>query len=374
MMIYFDNAATTKPHQAILELYTTVNSKYWYNESSTHHLGLTSKTLLDRASEKVLRTLNLKNKKVIFTGSASEANNLAIYGICKPYINQNMHIITSKIEHPSVLNCFHDLEKLGFEVTYLDVDENGIVDLELLKNSIQKNTILVSIMWVNNIVGSIEPMKKIIEIVKQYPRIKFHSDLVQGLTKIKLDFDLNDIDLVTFTAHKIHGLKGTGCLIINDKINLEQITKGGHQQNNLRAGTVDVAGAVCLAKVLEMENEILEKSYNYISNLHDYTIAELKKIDYLKINKGNYTTPYIINFSLNNMKGETFMHYLEQSNIYLGYGSACNAKTKALEPTIMAIYNDPNRASNAVRISLSTENTKEEVDILLSKLREIGNK
>lgn len=374
MMIYFDNASTTKPHQAILDLYQTVNSKYWYNESSTHHLGLTSKTLLDKACEKVLKTLNLKSKKVIFTGSASESNNLAIYGICKPYINEKIHIITSKIEHPSVLNCFKDLEKLGFEVTYLDVDENGIVDLKMLEDSIQKNTILVSIMWVNNIIGSIQPINKIIEIVKKHPRIKLHSDLVQGLTKIKPDFDLNDLDLFSFTAHKIHGLKGTGALIINDKINLEQITKGGHQQQNLRAGTVDVAGAVCLAKVLEIENATLVDSYNYIKNLYDYLTSKLKDIDYIKLNVSKNSTPYILNFSLNNMKGETFMHYLEQSNIYLGYGSACNAKTKQLEPTIMAIYNDQKRASNAVRISLSTSNTIDEIDKLLEKLKEIGNK
>ncbi len=373
-MIYFDNASTTKPHQAILELYTKVNSEYWYNESSTHHLGVTSKTLLDRASDKVLKTLNLKNKKVIFTGSASEANNLAIYGICKPYINQNMHIITTKIEHPSVLKCFNDLEKLGFEVTYLNVDKNGLIDLNELKNSIQKNTILISIMWVNNIVGSIQKIEEVINIIKDYPRIKFHSDLVQGLTKIKPNFDLNKIDLITFTAHKIHGLKGTGCLIINDRINIEQITKGGHQQNNLRAGTVDVAGCVCLAKALEIENAKLSDTYNYILNLSSYLLEELNKLDFIKVNKGINSSPYVINFSLNNMKGETFMHYLEQSEIYLGYGSACNAKTSSLEPTIMAMYNDPSRASNAVRISLSTNNTKEEIDILINKLKEIGNK
>lgn len=374
-MIYFDNASTTKPDPVIIDLYTKINNEYWYNESSTHQLGITSKTLLDRATVSICHTLNLKNKKIVFTGSATEANNLAIYGICKPYVNQHKHIITSKVEHPSVLECFQDLEKQGFSVTYLDVDENGIVDLEMLKNSLTKDTILVSIMWVNNIIGSVQPIKKIKEILKDYPRVKFHSDLVQGITKLVPDFDLNDLDLMTFTAHKLHGLKGTAVLILNDKINLEKITKGGHQQNNMRGGTVDVAGAVCLAKTLERENSGVSDRLNTVNKLYNYLIDELSKLPYIIINnsKKEYS-PYVLNFSLKNLKGETFMHYMEQYQIYLGYGSACNAKTKALENTLMAVYNDTVRASNAVRISLSAENTIDEVKYFIQKLKEIGSK
>ncbi len=374
-MIYFDNASTTKPNPAIIDLYTKINHGYWYNESSTHQLGITSKTLLDRAITSICRTLNLKNKKIVFTGSATEANNLAIYGICKQYVNQNNHIITSKVEHPSVLECFQDLEKQGFNVTYLDVDENGIVDLEMLKNSLTKDTILVSIMWVNNIIGSVQPIKKIKEILKDYPRVKFHSDLVQGITKLVPDFDLNDLDLATFTAHKLHGLKGTAVLILNDKINLEKITKGGHQQNNMRGGTVDVAGAVCLAKTLEYENSKIDERLKIVNKLYNYLIDELSKLPYIIINnsKKEYS-PYVLNFSLKSLKGETFMHYMEQYQIYLGYGSACNAKTKALENTLMAVYNDSLRASNAVRISLSADNTTNEVEYFIQRLKEIGSK
>lgn len=374
-MIYFDNASTTKPSQKIIDLYAKVNSEYWYNESSTHQLGITTKTLLDRASASICRTLNLNSKKVIFTSSATEANNLAIYGICKQYINQNKHIITSKIEHPSVLECFQDLEKQGFNVTYLDVDENGIIDLDILKQSLTKDTILVSIMWVNNIIGSIQPIKEIKEILKDYPRVKLHSDLVQGLTKLVPDFDLNDLDLMTFTAHKIHGLKGTAVLVLNDKINLNKVTKGGHQQNNMRGGTVDVAGAVCLAKTLEYEYVDIDKRFEKVSALYDYLVDELSKLSYIIINsnKINYS-PYVLNFSLRDLKGETFMHYMEQYQIYLGYGSACNAKTKALENTLMAVYNDEKRASNAVRISLSENNNLDEVKYFIQKLHEIGNR
>lgn len=375
MMIYFDNAATTKPHQAILDLYTKINKDYWYNESSAHKLGITAKTLLDKANNLIIQTLNLKNKKIIFTSSASEANNLAIYGICKKYIGQNKHIITSKIEHPSVISCFNDLEKQGFQVTYLDVDENGIIDLDMLKSSLTKDTILVSIMWVNNIMGSIQPIKKIKEILKDYPRVKLHSDLVQGITKMLPDFSYDDLDMFTFTAHKIHGLKGTGALVINKNINLEQITKGGHQQDNLRAGTIDVAGAVCLAKALELENKDVSKKYSYVLDLYQYLVKEISKIPNIILNKSNtHYSPYVLNFSVNGLKGETLMHFMEQQDIYLGTGSACNAKTKNLEPTLMAIYNDSVRAIDAVRIGLSENNTKEEIDIFIKKLQEIGNR
>lgn len=374
-MIYFDNASTTKPHKSIIELYNKINSEYWYNESSTHKLGVTSKTLIERANNLISETLHLNNKRFIYTSSATEANNLAIYGICNKYLNQGKHIITTKIEHPSVLECFQDLEKKGFNVTYLDVDQNGIIDLDMLKQSLTKDTILVSIMWVNNIIGSIQPIKEIKEILKEYPRVKFHSDLVQGITKIVPNFDFNDLDLFTFTAHKLHGLKGTALLVVNDKINLEKITKGGHQQNNLRGGTFDVAGAVCLAKTLSLANENIQERYNYVKSLNDYLIKELDKMPFIKINSPRLSySPYVLNFSLNNLKGETFMHYLEQYQIYLGYGSACNAKTKSLENTLMATFSDEQRASNAVRISLDDSNTLEEVKEVIEKLKEIGNR
>ncbi len=374
-MIYFDNASTTKPHKSIIELYNKINSEYWYNESSTHKLGVTSKTLIERANNLISETLHLNNKRFIYTSSATEANNLAIYGICNKYLNQGKHIITTKIEHPSVLECFQDLEKKGFNVTYLDVDQNGIIDLDMLKQSLTKDTILVSIMWVNNIIGSIQPIKEIKEILKDYPRVKFHSDLVQGITKIVPNFDFNDLDLFTFTAHKLHGLKGTALLVVNDKINLEKITKGGHQQNNLRGGTFDVAGAVCLAKTLSFANENIQERYNYVKSLNDYLIQELDKLPFIKINSPRLSySPYVLNFSLNNLKGETFMHYLEQYQIYLGYGSACNAKTKSLENTLMATFSDEQRASNAVRISLDDSNTLEEIKEVIEKLKEIGNR
>jgi len=373
-MIYFDNAATTKPKEEILKLYERVNNEFWYNESSSNAIGLSSKTLLDKASKKVLDILSLKNKQVIFTSSATEANNMAIYGICRKYINQNKHIITSKIEHPSVLSCFQDLERLGFRVTYLNVLSDGTVDLEELKKELSKDTILVSIMWVNNIIGSIQPIKKIKEILKDYPRVKFHSDLVQGIGKIKPDFSFNDLDLMTITAHKIEGIKGSAALITNQNLDFDPLIKGGHQQNEKRAGTVDVASAVCFAKALEIALIDLDKNYQVVKNLSTYMLNKLKDIPFITINTPFNSSGYVINFSHQSIRGETIMHYFEQFDIYVGIGSACNAKTRNLEPTLMATYHDEQRAINAVRISLSHSNTISEIDRFLEKLIEIGNR
>lgn len=368
-MIYFDNAATTRPKEEILKLYEKINTNLWYNESSASLPGISAKNLLDAVEKQALELLGLKDKQVIFTSSATEANNLAIYGICKKYIYQNKHIITSKIEHPSVLSCFQDLEKLGFRVTYLNVDKNGIVDLDELKSSLSKDTILVSIMWVNNIVGSIQPIKEIIEILKDYPRVKFHSDLVQGIAKIEPDFNLNDLDLMTFTAHKIEGLKNSAALIINKNINLEQITKGGHQQNNKRAGTVDVGSAVCFVKALSLALQDQKANYNHTKVLYDALMNGLKKMSSITINSPSNGIVNIINFSHKRVKGETLMRFLEQKEIYIGFGSACNAKTKDLEPTLMAMYNDETRATNAVRVSLSHNNTLDEINTFLENLK-----
>lgn len=374
-MIYFDNAATTKPHQTILDIYNKATNECWYNESSAHKLGITSQRLLTKATNLICETLKLRNKKLIFTGSASEANNLAIYGICNKYIGTNKHIITTKIEHPSVLNCFKDLENKGFSVTYLDVDMNGQVNLKQLQNALTKDTILLSIMWVNNIVGSIQPLAKIKEIIAKYPRIKFHSDIVQGIGKVDDDFNLNDLDMCSLTAHKINGLKGTGLLIINDNMTIDPLVKGGHQQNNMRAGTVDVPGAVQLAKTLQITFEKRHQNYQHVKELNQKLTSELLNIPNVMINKpqDNYS-PYILNFSLTNLKGETLMHYLEKDEIYLGFGSACNASSKALEKTLMEMYHDEMRAANAVRVSFSSSNTIQEVEILINKLKEVGKK
>lgn len=370
-MIYFDNAATSICKKEVIEVYQKVASNIWYNPSSMHKLGIYAKNYIDKATSTILNTMGFINKKIYYTSGATEANNLAIYGICNKYLGQNKHIITTMIEHPSVYNVFLDLEKKGFKVTYLKCI-GGVVDLEELKNSLCNDTILVSIMWVNNIIGSIQPLESIEKIVREFSHAKFHVDAVQGIGKIPFDFDVNKVDLLTLTLHKIGGLKGIGMLIANDNLNMYSLLKGGHQQDNVRAGTMDVANIVAGSKAISLAYQDLNNHYYYVSNLATYLKKELEKYTFIKINEGSYkNSPYVISISFSKLKGETAMHYLENEGIYVGIGSACNEKKKILERAIMSLTDDENRAINMIRISLSENNTKEEIDRFIQILEKM---
>lgn len=369
-MIYFDSTATTKPNQEIIKTYNLINNEYWYNSSSAYTLGLKSNNLLLKSQRVVKETLNLKDHNVIFTSGATEANNLAIYGICNNYLNQNKKIITSKIEHPSVYNVYQKLESLGFIVVYLDVDQNGIVDLEQLKKELTKDTILVSIMWVNNIIGTIEPIEKIIKILADYPRCKLHVDAVQGMGKIKPNFDFNQIDLFTFSSHKLEGLKGSGALIYKNKINLTTHIDGATQQLGIKPGTVDLASCVCTAKTLQLAFQKQNESYNYVLELNKYLKERIQELN-INVNSPNTNgSPFIYNISIKEHNSETIMHYLEQLEIYVSIGSACGSKTKKPEKTIYAITKDELLSTTSIRISLSIHNTKEDIDTLVNALKE----
>ena len=371
-MIYFDSTATTAPLKEVLETYQKINDIYWYNPSSMYNPASFVQTLITKASYSIKETLKLTNKNIYYTSGATEANNLAIMGVCLPYNNKEKHIITTYIEHPSVYNVFKKLENMGFKVTYLKC-ESGIVDLNELKEALTKDTILVSTMWVNNIIGSINPIKDIIEVVKKYSHAKLHVDAVQGMTKIKADFNYNDIDLISMTFHKIEGLKGIGALAVNKNIKLEPLMMGGHQQDNIRPGTLDASLIVAASKTLRLGYENLYNHYNYVQKLYEYLIEKLEKISFVKINITDAPySPYVISISFDNIKGETAMHALEAADIYVGVGSACNEKTKTIERAIYAITLDNTRAINMIRISLSHHNTYQEIDILVNKIIELG--
>ena len=373
-MPYFDSTATTKPSKEVLDIYNKANNEYWYNISGQYRTSVAGANLLQKATSQILNALNTTNKKIIFTSGATEANNTAIYGICNKYVNDKKHIITTSIEHPSVLNCFKDLEKQGFEVTYLPVDKSGVIKVSDLEQAIKPNTVFVSIMWVNNIVGTIMPIKEVIEVVKKNPRIKLHVDCVQGLGKIKNDFSFNDVDLITISGHKIEGLKGSGALLLNNNIALEQFVKGGHQQNNMRAGTVDLAGILGLTVAVKEVVKSQPTNYEYVSNLYHYLVSNLENLSYLELNRNSeHFSPYILSITFKNIKAETVMHFLESFDIYVGIGSACNEKTKTVDPVLEYMQNK-NLAINTIRVSISKHNTEEEVDLLISKIKEIGEK
>ncbi len=358
-MIYFDNAATTKPSKPVIDIYNRVSAECWHNASSQHKLGSVANNLFTKAKQLVQKTLNTNNKNVIFTSGATEANNIAIYGICNKYIGKNAKVITTKVEHPSVLNCFKDLETKGFNVVYLNILENGEIDYKQLENELDSSTVLVSIMWVNNIIGSVNNINKIIEIVKKYKKTKLHIDAVQGIGKIPLSFKIDDIDLLTLSSHKIHGLKGSGCLIYQNNITLEVFSQGSNQQFS-KSGTIDLAGSVASAKALELAFKEIPSTYQHVSKIKEYLISELEKLDYIHLNSALTGSPYILNFSYKDVYSETIMHYLEENDIYVSISSACNDKKRKPERTVLELTKNESLALTSIRLSFSNENTLDE--------------
>lgn len=370
-MIYFDATATTPVRSEVVDTYLKVTNKYWYNPSSAYLGGVEAGTIFEDAGKRIKEVLNLVNHEVIFTSGATEANNLAIHGICNPYLGKGMRVITTKIEHPSVYEVFKRLETLGFDVVYLDIDASGVVDLDQLKASLTKDTVLVSIMWVNNIMGAVQPLDEIVKIVKQNKRTLLMVDAVQGVGKLAFDKAFQNVDLITVSAHKIEGLKGSGLLLYKKGINLTPHTIGATQQKGLRPGTIDLAGAAAFTKALVLAISEQAEHYRYVLELSNYLKSELKAIKEIYINSPVDASPYILNISIKNWNSETVMHFLEKRGIYVSVGSACNAKIKKPDRVIYELTKDETRASTTLRISLSHHNTKTEIDELIKGIKDL---
>ena len=370
-MIYFDNAATTKIDKDVLDTYIKIQNNFFANTTSLHKLGQEANFMFNKAKTELLQALKLKNHDVVFVSNATEANNLGIYGIVS---GKKGKVITTKVEHPSVSEIFKDLENKGYEVVYLNVDEHGIIDLNELKNSIDSNTLLVSIMWVNNIIGTIEPISEVIEIVKKYPKCKLHVDSVQGLCKVKETFDLNDVDMFTFSTHKIYGPKGVGCLILKNNIDLDKVLYGSFGQKGIKPGTLDLALACATTKAIKKFYPETQKHFEYVKKLNERLISKIKDNPKIIINSPYQIKdylPYIVNISIPEVNGETVVHALEANEIYVSTGSSCSSKLKKPEKTVYAISNDEKRATTSIRISFSYLNQISEVDKLVDCLNEI---
>lgn len=373
-MIYLDSTATTKPNDEIIKTYQKVVSEFWHNPSSPYTASLKANNLYNESINQIKKLISCSHHNIVFTQSATIANNLAIYGITNKYQNQKMKVITTKIEHPSVFNVFGDLEEKGFDVIYLDVDKNGIINIEQLKQEIDQNTILVSIMWVNNIIGTIEPIEEVIDIVKKYPRCKLHVDLVQGFTKINPTFKFSDIDLFTASMHKIEGLKGCGILGIKENLILSNHLIGSNQQYGINPGTMDLASAVCAAKTVRLSQESSKSSFEKVLRLNIYLRKKLKRIKEIYINSPEENvSPYIVNISIPKYNAETIMHALEQKDIYVAVGSACNSKIKKPERTVLEVTKDEQLATTSIRISLSRYIEEKDIDTLVFELNSFIN-
>lgn len=370
--IYFDHAATTAVAPEVKEAMEPYFCENYGNASSLYELGYKSKEAINIARVNVAKAINTKPNEIYFTSCGSESDNLAIKGVARAHKQNGNHIITSRIEHPAVLNTCRQLEKEGFRVTYLNVDKNGFIDLEELKNSINSKTILVSIMFANNEVGTIEPIKEISRIVHSNDAI-FHTDAVQAVGNIKIDVKEMGIDLLSMSAHKFYGPKGVGALYVRDGIDFIQLQNGGHQENDKRAGTENVAGIVGLGKAIEIANDNVMHNNGKLLNLRNYCIEQIKnRIPYIRINGDlNSRLPGNINISFLYVNGKDLVKLLAKKGICTSSGSACSSGLPQPSHVLLAMGLSEDIASSALRITLGKENTKEDIDYFVDELEKI---
>lgn len=372
---YFDHAATTAVKEEVLKEMIPYYCIEYGNASSLYSIGRKSRKILENSREKVARVLNCKPKEIYFTSCGSESDNLAIKGIARKHKNKGKHIITTKIEHPAVLNTCKSLEKDGFVVTYLGVDKDGFISLEELKNSIREDTILISIMFANNEIGTIEPIKEIGRIAKEKGVI-FHTDCVQAVGNVKIDVKELGIDLLSLSSHKFYGPKGVGAIYINENVEFEKIQDGGHQEKNKRAGTENIAGIVGLAKAIELADKNLEKYNSKLITLRDFYFDEItKNIPNVKINGSKEKRlPGNANVSFKNINGEQLLLELDSLGICASSGSACTSGQSEPSHVLTAIGLNAEYIQGSLRTTFGEENTKEDVEFLIKSIIEITNK
>lgn len=367
-MVYLDYSATTPVRDEVLDSYIKTTKNYIGNPNSLHKLGIASKQLIDAATNQVASILGVKESEIIYTSGASEANNTAIKGICFKYQNRGKHIITTELEHSSVIAPLQYLMKLGFEVDFVQLDKNGRVDLEDLERLMREDTILVSIAAVNSEIGIIQPIEQISEIVRKYPKAYFHSDITQSLGKQSIkDIHIECLDLASFSAQKFFGMKGIGGLIKKEKILIDPLIHGGKSTTVFRSGTPAVGLIVSLAKALRLAYEDFDAKQEKVSQLHDYLMEQLKNFPVF-INSNDFCVKQIVNISLKKIKSETMLHALEEKEIYISTQTACS--TGNYSKAVYAVTQDEDRSSRSIRISLSCFTTKEEIDYFLKSFSE----
>lgn len=373
-MIYLDNCATTKPYKEVLETFVEVNDNYYGNPASINKFGKTTNKLLDAARKQVADILKVKKETIYFTSCATESNNIAIIGSVEHKKDFGNRIIVSKIEHPSVLETYRELERRGFILDYLNVDSNGLIDLNHLKSLLTKETILLSVMHVNNVYGGVQPIKEIVELLKEYPKVHFHVDGVQGV--LKKEINLSDIDSYSISSHKFHGIKGVGALYLKSRRTVHNITFGGGQENGLRSGTVNVAGAVSLAKALRLSYERTPDVLKKHREFKKLIINELDSINHVVINSpldDNYVDS-IINISLPKIKGEAIVNSLNERGIMVSTTSACSSKTFHLNEALYARGLSKENIEGSIRVSFSYKTKLDEIKKFVKVFKEEYNK
>ena len=365
-MVYLDYSATTPVDRRVLESFERTSLEYIGNPNSLHLEGVKAKKLMDAATHQVAELLHIKDSEVIFTSGASESNNLAIKGVIGKYLDRGKTIITTKLEHASVLEPLNYLKEKGYTIKYVKVNKDGLVDIDELKKMLDNDTILVSVGEVNSEIGLVQNVDEIGLLLKDYPRIIFHVDGTQAVGKKNISLD--NIDLYTFSGHKIYGLKGIGCLIKKEHVTLEPLIHGGKSQSIFRAGTPPLPLIVSFAKALKLIINDLEFNYRYVSGLNERLINGLKNIDGVIINSNEKCLPHIVNISIIGIKPETMLHALEEDEIYISTKTACSS----LDDLSLGVYEvtkDEERAKSSIRISISHLTKSNEIDFFLEKLK-----
>ena len=373
-VIYLDNASTTRMQDDVVNKMINFYTEDFYNPSSIYSSSQRIRTKVEECRALVATTLNAKNNEIFFTSCGSESDNWALKGIALAYASKGKHIITSKIEHHAVLNSAKVLEKNGFEVTYLDVDENGIVDIEALEKNIRKDTILVSIMYANNEIGVIEPISQIGSVCKKH-NIIFHTDAVQAYAHVNIDVNKENIDLLSASGHKFGGPKGIGFLYKRSNINIPSVIEGGSQEMNKRAGTENVAGIIGMSEAAKKAFENIDNTTKYEKELRDYSINRiLTEIPYCKLNGDKYSRlSNNINISFNFIEGESLLLLLNKYGICASTGSACTSNSLEPSHVLLAIGLPHEIAHGSLRLTLSSQTTKEEMDFVIDKIKDSVN-
>ena len=369
-IIYMDNAATTSVHPQVLESMLPFFSENYGNPSSIYSISEITKSSIENSREIISNYIGSEKKEIYFTGGGSESDNWAIKSVAEQYKEKGNHIITSKIEHHAVLHTCEHLEKNGFEVTYLDVDEFGLIDLNDLKSAIKPSTILISIMFANNEIGTILPIEEIGKIAKEN-NVLFHTDAVQAFGQLHINVNQLNIDLLSASAHKLKGPKGVGLLYIRKGIKIPPLIHGGAQERNKRAGTENVPGIVGFGKAVEMAEKTIDKRMNYEKELRDYLIERvINEVPFTRLNgHSEYRLPNNANFSFRYVEGEAILMMLDSNGICASSGSACTSGSLDPSHVLLAIGLPHEIAHGSLRLTISDETTKEDIDFVVETVK-----
>ncbi|MGF7059184.1 cysteine desulfurase family protein [Brassicibacter mesophilus] len=373
MKVYLDNSSTTRPRDEVIDEINHMLKVDFGNPSSLHRMGLEAEKRIEGSRTIIADYLGVRKDEVFFSSGGTESNNVAIQGLVNKYSKRGKHIITSKIEHSSVLNTVKQYEDRGYRVTYLDVDEHGIIDLEQLRQSIDNETILVSVMFVNNEIGTIQPIEEIRKIIsKRNKDIKLHVDGIQAFGKIDMDIKKLGIDVFTFSSHKIHGPKGVGGIYVRKDIMLAPIIFGGNQEKGLRSGTENVPGIVGLGKAVEIinENHVSEKK-NILDIKKYFADKVMENIEDIIINSflDDRCAPHILNISFLGVRGEVLLHYLEDEGIFVSTASACSSHSKGKSHVLASIGLSDREIEGAIRFSFAYSNSRDEIEYVVDRLK-----